>query len=96
MCSTITSYAFSELHRKNQQWIGMPNGVRDDPDEVQISKTSGGCKVSCSDSFWESDMVSQLEKDCVLRESVGRVFQKVTGAAGLHMHHSCSYSLVLN
>lgn len=74
----------------------MPNGVRDNTDEVQISKTSSGCKVLCSDSFWGSDIVSLLEKDHVLRESVGRVFQKVTGAAGLHMHHSCSYSLVLN
>lgn len=72
-----------------QHCIGMPvvNGVEDNP---HFSKTH--CKVSCLDSFWESDMASLLEKDRLSRESIGRVFQKVTGAAGPHMHELCSFS----
>ena len=58
----------------------MCNGI-DGPDDDHESVISKPERFDSETVFWDRDMRSLLEGDYHLRESIGKVFQKVTGAA---------------
>ena len=59
----------------------MCNGIDDDPDDVSVISKPYTERLDSETLFWERDMISLLERDYQLRETVGKVFQTVTGAA---------------